>query len=81
MAQRAVTLGLAPYVGGFFESPYARRVHRLLANSCISQPSDLADVPVQRDRHFDELQRVDGGFEVEPSSELLRGARVIATWL
>jgi L-alanine-DL-glutamate epimerase-like enolase superfamily enzyme len=80
MAQRAVSLGLEPYIGGFFESPYARRVHRLLANNCIAQPSDVADVAVQRDRQFDELERVAGGFEVEPSGELLAGARVIATW-
>ena len=80
MAQRAVSLGLEPYIGGFFESPYARRVHRLLANNCIAQPSDVADVAVQRDRQFDELERVAGGFEVEPSRELLAGARIIATW-
>jgi len=80
MAQRAAALGLEPYVGGFFESPYARRVHRLLANNCISQPSDIADVAVQRDHQFGELERVAGGFEVEPSSELLDGAEVIAAW-
>jgi L-alanine-DL-glutamate epimerase-like enolase superfamily enzyme len=80
MAQRAVSLGLAPYIGGFFESPYARHVHRLLANSCISQPSDVANVALQRDRPRDELERVEGGFDVEPSSEVLGGAEVIATW-
>jgi O-succinylbenzoate synthase len=80
MAQRAVSLGLAPYLGGFFESAYARRVHRLLANNCIAQPSDVADAAVQRDRQIDELERVPGGFEVAPSRELLGGAEVIATW-
>jgi hypothetical protein len=75
-----VSLGLDPYLGGFFESPYARHVHRLLANNCISQPSDIADVAVQRDHQFGELERVAGGFEVEPSSELLDGAEVIAAW-
>ena len=80
MAQRAVSLGLMPYIGGFFESSYARHVHRLLANSCISQPSDVANVAVQRDRPCEELERVEGGFDVEPSSELLGGAEVIATW-
>jgi L-alanine-DL-glutamate epimerase-like enolase superfamily enzyme len=80
MAQRAVSLGLTPYIGGFFESSYARHVHRLLANSCISQPSDVANVAVQRDRPCEELERVEGGFDVEPSSELLGGAEVIATW-
>ena len=43
-AQRA---GLRVYLGGFFESPYARRVNRTLANSCISEPSDLDDVAVR----------------------------------
>jgi O-succinylbenzoate synthase len=80
MAQRATSLGLAPYVGGFFESAFARRVHRLLANNCVSQPSDVDDVAVQRDSQFDELDHVAGGFGVEPSAELLDGARVIATW-
>jgi hypothetical protein len=80
MAQRAVSLGLEPYLGGFFESAYARRVHRLLTNNCIAQPSDVADAAVQRDRQIDELERVPGGFEVAPSRELLGGAEVIATW-
>ena len=80
MAHRAVSLGLNPYVGGFFESPYARRVHRLLAQNCISQPSDLADVAVQRDGAYEELEPVTGGFQVEPSHAVLDGAAVVATW-
>ena len=36
----------APYVGGFFESPYARRVHRWLANNCVDEPSDVGPVDV-----------------------------------
>jgi o-succinylbenzoate synthase len=80
MAQRAVSLGLKPYLGGFFESAYARRVHRLLANNSIAQPSDIADVVVQRDHPFEELEPVAGGFEVEPSRALLDGAEVVATW-
>lgn len=80
MSQRAVSLGLEPYMGGFFESAYARRVHRLLAQHCISAPSDITDVAVQRDRPLDELEPASGGFDVAPSGALLEGARVVATW-
>ncbi|MGA2123518.1 MAG: enolase C-terminal domain-like protein [Acidimicrobiales bacterium] len=43
---RAQGSGLRVYLGGFFESPYARRVHRALANSCVIEPSDVGDVAV-----------------------------------
>ncbi|MGC2168214.1 MAG: enolase C-terminal domain-like protein [Acidimicrobiales bacterium] len=43
---RARGSGLRVYLGGFFESPYARRVHRALANSCVIEPSDVGDVAV-----------------------------------
>jgi L-alanine-DL-glutamate epimerase-like enolase superfamily enzyme len=36
--------GMRVYVGGFFESPYARHVHRLLAQHCDVEASDVAPV-------------------------------------
>ncbi|MDE3221975.1 MAG: hypothetical protein KGL79_00925 [Acidobacteriota bacterium] len=36
--------GLRVYVGGFFESPYARRVHQLLAQHSDVEASDVAPV-------------------------------------
>ncbi len=41
-------LGLAAYLGGFFESPYARRVHRALADSFHLESSDVAPVATRR---------------------------------
>ncbi|HTT58970.1 MAG TPA: enolase C-terminal domain-like protein [Acidimicrobiales bacterium] len=46
---RAQGRGLRVYLGGFFESAYARRVHRALAASCVIEPSDLAEVQVAND--------------------------------
>jgi hypothetical protein len=80
MAQRAVSLGLRPYLGGFFESPFARRVHRLLAENCIAEPSDLGDVTVDEHGDGPEVVAVEGGFKVAPSARVLEGATVISTW-
>jgi O-succinylbenzoate synthase len=79
MAQKAVEFGLRPYLGGFFESPYARSVHRQLAEHCISEPSDLGVVDVVGGVDRSQLVRAAGGFGVAPSPELLEKAVVIAT--
>lgn len=44
MIERATDLGLGVYVGGFFESPLARRANRALARHSVQLPSDIADV-------------------------------------
>ncbi len=41
---RAQGLGLRPYLGGFFESLYARAVHRALARHCVLEASDVGEV-------------------------------------
>jgi len=41
MLERAKELGLRPYVGGFFESPFARSVNRALAWHTTDEPSDI----------------------------------------
>ena len=56
----------AAYLGGFFESPYARRVHRALARSCVSEPSDLDDVALKDGSC--EVDPIDSSFGLEPSS-------------
>jgi o-succinylbenzoate synthase len=61
---RAQGAGLRVYVGGFFESPYARRVHRALANSCVVEPSDVGDVVVESDI---DLVATGTSFGVEPA--------------
>jgi O-succinylbenzoate synthase len=70
--------GLRPYLGGFFESPYARSVHRALARSCLDEPSDLGPVDVVNDGYSREVDTVDGAFGVTPSAEMLeRGAVLV----
>lgn len=44
MILEALELGLRPYVGGFFESPLARSVHRQLVAAMVDEPSDVAPV-------------------------------------
>ena len=44
MIAKAQSLGIDAYVGGFFESEFARTVNRHLANACTDQPSDLGEV-------------------------------------
>ena len=41
MIERAQHLGLDVYLGGFFESPLARRAHRALARHLVALPSDI----------------------------------------
>ncbi|MHB8380134.1 MAG: enolase C-terminal domain-like protein [Acidimicrobiales bacterium] len=71
---RADELGLEAYLGGFFESPFARRVHQCLAHSCVREPSDLGDV-ILAGSAVGEVDDVAGRFGVEPSSVMLEGAR------
>jgi len=61
---RAQGAGLRVYLGGFFESPYARRVHRALANSCVIEPSDVGDVAFTSDI---DLVPTTTSFGVEPA--------------
>jgi L-alanine-DL-glutamate epimerase-like enolase superfamily enzyme len=77
MALKAEELGMRSYLGGFFESPFARHVHRLLAENCISDASDLGVVAVQGALDHPEMALSRGGFGVAPSRELLAGATVI----
>jgi len=74
MFARADELGLSAYLGGFFESPFARRVHSSLANSCVREPSDLDDVALSESA-ISEVDEVANGFGVEPSSAMLEHAR------
>jgi o-succinylbenzoate synthase len=69
--------GLRAYVGGFFESPYARRVHRWLANNCVDEPSDVGPVDVVLDGYEREVDEVDGAFGIVPSPEMLERATVL----
>ncbi len=84
--------GLRAYLGGFFESSLARTVHRRLAESCVSEPSDLGHVVVRgaldgaRDARTgigDDAQGggdLDGAMGVAPSPARLARARVLGSW-
>ncbi|HEY5010933.1 MAG TPA: enolase C-terminal domain-like protein, partial [Acidimicrobiales bacterium] len=69
--------GLRAYVGGFFESPYARRVHRWLANSCVDEPSDVGPVEVVLEGYQREVDETSDGFGVTPSLEMLEHGAVL----
>jgi len=70
---KAKEFGITAYVGGFFESPFARGVHRALARSCVSEPSDIGNVVIEGDGEA-ESTVVDVSFGVEPSRGMLAGA-------
>jgi O-succinylbenzoate synthase len=53
MIERAQDLGLEVYLGGFFESPLARRANRALAHHYLTRPSDIADVVVRGEGLFE----------------------------
>jgi O-succinylbenzoate synthase len=71
---RAKELGLRVYLGGFFESPYARSVNRALANSCLNEPSDVGVVAAIV---TEDLTATETSFGVEPSEETLRDAETL----
>ena len=73
--ERARSLGLTVYLGGFFESPYARHVHRALARSTIDQPSDIGVVDLVN--VDDEVSPVSTSFGFEPSASLLERATAL----
>jgi L-alanine-DL-glutamate epimerase-like enolase superfamily enzyme len=70
--ERARSLGLKAYVGGFFESPYARHVHRALANCSTDEPSDIGVVALAN--ADDEVQWTARSFGVEPAASMLERA-------
>lgn len=77
MIARAHQLGLRVYVGGFFESPYGRRVNRALANGAgVSEPSDLGTVALED--HHGEVTTITSSFGVEPAASMLEKAEVLA---
>ncbi len=74
---RAREAGLRPYLGGFFESAYARTVHLALARHGIDEPSDLGLVASIEGTETPEVDLVAGGFGVRPSAEMLERARPV----
>ena len=67
---RARELGLGAYVGGFFESPYARAVNRVLAEHGVIEPSDVGDVEVAGEDL--KVFTTETGFGLEVDEDFLR---------
>jgi len=78
--ERAKEMGLRPYLGGFFESPFARSVNRRLAEYLVDEPSDVGVVATSGVEAHDQLDVVAGGFGLRPSPAWLAGATRIATF-
>ncbi len=75
---RALGEGLAAYVGGFFESGFARSVHRVLADSLACAPSDLGLV-ARVDWDEPEAVTTASGLGSSPSAALLEHARALVS--
>ncbi|MFI5035713.1 MAG: enolase C-terminal domain-like protein [Acidimicrobiales bacterium] len=78
LAARAGDLGLAAYLGGFFESDFARAVHGVLVRHAVSEPSDLAPVG-RRDRDDSDARVVADGLGVAPLAAVLARARLVVS--
>lgn len=70
---RAEERGIDVYVGGFFESPFARTVHRSFANAYVSEPSDLGVVVIEGEGG-DESTPIELSFGLDPSRAMLTKA-------
>jgi len=78
MLERAKELGLRPYVGGFFESPFARSVNRALAWHTTDEPSDIGDVTTSSDAAHD-FTSTPTGFGLGPAKGLLEKSVLVAS--
>jgi o-succinylbenzoate synthase len=73
---RAREMGLRVYLGGFFESDFARFVNRTFAQSCVEEPSDVGGVDLV-DGGAVELA---GGLGWRPAPAVLEAADLVGTW-
>ncbi len=72
VVRRARERGLRCYLGGFFESDFARGVHRTLAQHCVEEPSDVA--PLVRVGGPPEVEQRRDGLGFAPSVAVLESA-------
>ncbi len=77
MIERANTLGLGAYLGGFFESPLARGANRALAHHLINRPSDVAMVRLESDEGILAVDSWGCGYLPGPE---LENAAPLNTW-
>ena len=74
---KAREAGLRPYLGGFFESAYARTVHLALANHSVDEPSDVGLVDTLETPDSPEVEVVEGAFGLRPSADMLQRAQPV----
>ena len=77
MIAKAHSLGIDAYVGGFFESNYARNAHRHLANTTTDQPSDIAEVLLATGQNSSDFVKDEFSFGLIPSTEFLDSLNII----
>ncbi|MHB1208568.1 MAG: mandelate racemase/muconate lactonizing enzyme family protein [Acidimicrobiales bacterium] len=77
MIELARGKGLRPYVGGFFESPFARHVNGVLSRHLVNEPSDI---DIVASHLLDEVESSEGGFGLIPSPSTLERAVVVASF-
>ena len=73
MIAKAQSLGIDAYVGGFFESEFARTVNAALASTCTDQPSDISQVQMSLNRDATNFVSSALSFGLEPSTTFLSG--------
>jgi O-succinylbenzoate synthase len=78
MLERAKELGLAPYVGGFFESELARGVNRTLACHTTNEPSDIGEVAIDEGSEGD-FTDTGTGFGLVPTKQLLERSVLVTS--
>ena len=71
MIAKAQFLGIDAYIGGFFESEFARTVNRHLANACTEQPSDLSEVVLGSGEGTQNFVSDDHSFGITSTTEFL----------
>ena len=76
LVARAREMGLRVYVGGFFESDFARSVNRTFAESCVEEPSDVGEA----DLLDGGAVAAEGGLGRRPAPAVLAAAELVGTW-
>ena len=80
MIGKATELGMRPYVGGFFESRFARSVNAALARTSTNEPSDVALVEESQDYQEGNFEKITNGFALRPKVEFFDELRPIAVF-
>ena len=78
IVQKAAELGIASYVGGYFESPLARNVNAMFARNMTIEPSDTSWVNASSGCEAD-FQTTSTGHGLVLTEDFLNHCRVIAT--